>query len=270
MPEEGAQVVKELAKDKHAWVKRKLAGSKALKALVNTKPEDGSQVVMDLLESDAFITKEAEEGTLELWPAFVEYTTPLAESLNRSLEQTNSHERVSLATSSNWRPFMHLNFEEGKKAFAKFIKDPDPALRRAAVDAPAWSVVFSRNVAEGLSLFKTLSTSISKDAEVTAAKEKEERHKAQEAADKAKQAELKAHTAAQEAQEAQQQAEDERAKTQKAQQRAEAENTKAVQAKKDSDSQRVKAEAAMQKAHFLLFLVPWSKRFEAAQVQILH
>lgn len=65
---------------------------------------------------------------------------------------------------------MHL---KNNQVFAKLTADPEPAVRLAAVDCPAWRTFLSYDFEDGLSQFKALSKSIAKDAEIAAAKAKE-------------------------------------------------------------------------------------------------
>jgi len=161
-PQEGAQVMKELAKDEESKVRIRLAEKQTLKLLLKARPEEGAEAVMNLLEKDPEVR--IRKTKFPFWRAFKKYATLLKDSVTRTLEQDSSEEKVSAATSSSLRAVMHLNFTEGEQLFAKLIADPDPEVREAAVECPAWSALFAFNVTKGLRLFKTLSRSFIWDA----------------------------------------------------------------------------------------------------------
>lgn len=161
-PEEAAKVVMELVEDAHWNVRYGVAASSALKALVEVRREEGFQVVMSVLESDRDLRLRRDR--FPWWPAFREYATPLANAFNRSLENGSLEEIVSVARNSSWRAVLNLNWEDGKRLFAKLIQDPDPHVRYTSVDAPAWSTLFRYDVAAGMQFFKNLSERIANDA----------------------------------------------------------------------------------------------------------
>eukprot|EP00438_Fugacium_kawagutii_P030069 Skav215733 [mRNA] locus=scaffold2859:69437:75509:+ [translate_table: standard] len=253
---EAVEILRDLAKDKEWRVRRGVANSEALKDLVEVRPEEGAQVVKALAEDEKFVVKKelAFSSALE---ALVE-TRPEegAQVIKDLAKDEHLHVRRAVLWSEVLKTLIEVRPEEGAQVVADLLEDK-PEFKIGRTRHPFWPAFkkYSTSLADSLNrtlvqsspedrVSVTLSRSLAKDAEVTAAKEKQERRKAQ-------QAELKAQEAAQEAQRAQRQAEEERAKAEKAQQRAEEE--------------KGKAEAAMQNAHFMLFLVPWSKRFGAAQ-----
>eukprot|EP00438_Fugacium_kawagutii_P030068 Skav215732 [mRNA] locus=scaffold2859:40318:47173:+ [translate_table: standard] len=145
-PEEGAQLVKDLVKDEDFSVRVAVAASPALETLVEQRPKEGFQMVMLLLESDRDLRMH--RAAYEWWPAFEQYATPFANDFNSSLHGS-WEEKVSVARNSSWRAVLNLNWEDGKRLFTTLIQDADPDVRSAAIDSPAWNMLFRYDVAEG-------------------------------------------------------------------------------------------------------------------------